>query len=246
MGFLDRVKKAVVPDFDELPRPGGDVGGVPGRALVVSEVSNPYGSDLGGRTNSVVARYVNADLELRRLDGDDRIVEVRAYVGQRAAQVLRRGMEVPVRVDPGSGVILGLDAELWEAEAEVIFAREAAQGGPAYVPPEASEVPDMALAGAAPGAYEQSLRIDAGDPALAPISGVDFETFVAIEVALQSSRVFRPDDQEAQAVARGVAPGTWAAASKGWNKRVRKDRRLAGRLGAAHAEAQAAADQDGG
>ncbi len=74
------------------------------------------------------------------------------------------------------------------------------------------------------------------------VAGVDIETWLAVEVGIVVDSVHRPAEQDAYAAARGVPVGEWAAVSKEWNVRARKDFRVGARLGAAH---QAAADARG-
>ena len=217
VGFLDRVAKAFVPAVDK--RPGGELGGVPARAVVVEK--RAYGTPEKG----VSTRYVNLDLVLRVVGDDEgQTTKVRAYVAPRAAVIATAGLEVPVRVDE-SGALLGLDGEAWEAEAKVLDAEYEAGTRTRGDRRTAADV----------------LTIDPADPVLAPIAGVDLDTWLAIEVGLVADGV-PPREQEAYAVARGIPAGSWAAVSKGWTTRARKDFRVGTKLGAAH---QAAADARG-
>jgi len=124
MGFLQRVAKAVTPDTTDVPRPGGDLGGVPGRAVVIRKLGH------ASLEKHETPRYINVDFEARlvgRAGGPP--IEIRAYVAPRAAVILWEGLEVPVRVDRVSGAVLGLDGDAWEAEAEKLDELYEAQGG---------------------------------------------------------------------------------------------------------------------
>ena len=214
MGFLDRVARAFVPAAGK--RPGGDLGGVPARAVVVEKRGH------GTPDHGVSTRYVNLDVVLRVVGDDEgHTTKVRAYVAPRAAVIATAGLEVPVRVDE-SGALLGLDGEAWEAEAQVLDAEYEA---------------GMRTRGDRRTAADV-LAIDPADPVLAPIEGVDLDAWLAIDVALVADNV-PPREQEAYAAARGVPAGSWAAVSEGWSTRARKDFRVGAKVGAAH---QAAAD----
>ena len=115
MGLLDRVVKAVIGDAGAGPRPGGELGGVPARAIVVEKRGH------GTPESGVRTRYVNLDLTLRVV-GEELTTKVRAYVDPRAAVIATAGLEVPVRVDATTGALLGLDGDAWESEAKVLDA----------------------------------------------------------------------------------------------------------------------------
>lgn len=217
MGFLDRVAKAIIPKAGE--RPGGELGGVPARAVVVEKRGH------GTPDRGTSTRYVHVDLVLRVV-GEEQTTQLRAYVAHRAAVIATAGLEVPVRVDESTGALLGLDGDAWEAEAQVLDAEYEAGTRKRGDQRTSADV----------------LAIDDADAALAPIAGVDMETWLAVEVGLVADGVHNPADHDAYAAARGVPAGEWAAVSKEWNARARKDFRLATRLGAAH---QAAADARG-
>jgi len=220
MGLLNRIAKRVMPDVTDIPRPGGEIGGVPARAIVVEK------RGFAAPEKHEVPRYVNLDLVLRLVGDDERhTVDVRAFVAPRAAVIATAGLEVPVRVDPATGALLGLDGEAWEAEAVILDAEYEAGTRRRGDTRTAADV----------------LAIDDADPALEPIAGVDLETWLAVEVGLVADAV-RPGEHETYAMAKGVPTGCWAEASDGWMKRARKDFRIGSRLGAAH---QAAADARG-
>jgi hypothetical protein len=52
--------------------------------------------------------------------GSEQETEVTFYVDVIAHRELQPGVEVPLRVDAGSGAVLGLDVAAWEAEARAI------------------------------------------------------------------------------------------------------------------------------
>jgi hypothetical protein len=121
MGLLDRLKqraRAEIATFTDHPRPNGDVEGDPARAVIVEKRSQ------GTVEAGVANQFIFVDLVLR-LVGDDAgttTTEVRAYVAPRAAALAKDGREVPVRLDPETGALAGLDAAAWEQEAAAIDA----------------------------------------------------------------------------------------------------------------------------
>ena len=108
------------------PDPNSELGGVPAR----------------GRVTKIGNHYVSGDTSLNRRDGrwvaDEQVArwnfhkvwvvadgasadmptEVHCYLARPAHRALRPGIEVPLRVDAGSGAVLGLDVAAWEAEVD--------------------------------------------------------------------------------------------------------------------------------
>src|SRR5688500_11017025 len=113
MGFLDRVAKVFVPDVGKREA----LGGVPARAVIVEKLSHGT-PDHGTRVSTV-----HLDVVLRVVgDHEAQTTMVRAQVAPRAAVIATGGLEVPVRVDPSTGTLLGLDSQAWEEEAKVLDA----------------------------------------------------------------------------------------------------------------------------
>ncbi len=137
-------------------------------------------------------------------------IELAAWVQERRLDRIRLDWPSAAEARPGVG------------EAPVPLLAPAV--APAQPPPDVVGIPAAPRAGIdlapAPGAF-------------APIAGVDFETYVAVEVALIRDRV-APSDYDAYAAEHhGVPPGGWSAAANGWQQRIRGD----WRLGAAFGEA---------
>lgn len=76
-----------------------------------------------------------------------------------------------------------------------------------------------------------------GDPALEPIHGVDFDTWVSLEAGIRRDDVPQPD-RDADAQTYGVPAGAWPAVAAGWAQRRSTDYRMAQRAGT-HIEWQA-------
>ena len=121
------------------PDPNSEVGGVPARGRV-TKIGNHYASGGDTSLNRRDGRWVSERQESRWnfhkvwvvADGApaDRPTEVQCYVNMIAHRELQPGVEVPLRVEPGSGTVLGLDVAAWEAEAPAVrAARAGAPGG---------------------------------------------------------------------------------------------------------------------
>ena len=129
MGFFDKLHK--VRDKAQgavgavIPRPGGDIGGVPARGTVVELIQGPF-----GQRNRGSALWNKVTLSLRLADADPSSAPqvVECSLKTRAWLDLDEGLDVPVRVDAATGALLGLDCEAYEAE------RDARPPTPGYVP----------------------------------------------------------------------------------------------------------------
>lgn len=75
--------------------------------------------------------------------------------------------------------------------------------------------------------------LDASDPLLAPIEGVDFDTWVSVQAHLVRERVPRSRYDEV-AVGHGVPAGRWAAVESAWRSRMAGNPGLAQRFGEAY------------
>lgn len=184
-----------------IPRPGGDPGGVPARGVLVEIVQGPWGDH---ESNS--ARWYKVTLNVRLADqgASVAVTTVETYLGGGAWADLQPGQEVPVRVDPNSGAVIGFDPV--EHEAEVDARRRA----PAPAPP--STAPDAA--------------------ALAPIEGVTLEQWVSVQAGIAKGAI-APADYETFAAAHGIPAGRWAAISGAWQMRANTDWKVGSAFGAA-------------
>ncbi|MEY2453259.1 MAG: hypothetical protein QOD92_2833 [Acidimicrobiaceae bacterium] len=196
-----------------IPRPGGDVGGVPARGIVVEVVSAPI--DNSDILNPDVALWSKVVLSLRRADApDDPGTRVDTWLQTRAWREIDAGHEVPVRVDPASGRLLGFDAEAYEGEVDA--RREAAKRSPT---------------GSDPTAPFPSIDADE----LEPIEGVSLEQWATTYARMMKDGIVMPADQDAFAASRGAPPGRWAAIMGEWQARSNADWKISSKFATAYA-----------
>jgi hypothetical protein len=197
-----------------IPRPGGDVGGVPARGIVVEVVSAPL--DDSDILNPSVSLWSKVVLRLRSVDGgpDGPSAEIDTWLQTHAWREIDVGHDVPIRIDPATGRVLGLDAEVYEAEVD--RRRDAAKLSPTGYDPTAP-FPE----------------IDAG--ALAPIEGVTLELWATTYARIIKDGIIYPADQDAFAVSRGVPPGRWAAIMTAWQARSNADWKVGSKFATAYA-----------
>ena len=156
------------------------------------------------------------------------------------------GERLPVRLDPVTAKVLTIDVPrtktLLEGRpappSERTSWRDELNPAPGLSQAPAavralSAVP-AAFLGAARGMFKTAEPDDGGippgDPALEPIHGVDFDTWVAVEAGIRRDDVPQPA-RDAYAQSYGVAPGVWPAAASGWAHRRSTDHRMAQRAG---------------
>ena len=134
MGPFDRVKRAVAGVGANPPDPNSELGGVPARGRV-TRIGNHYASggdtSLNRRDGRWVMEHQEARWNFHKVwvvpAGSEQETEVSCYLDLIAHRELQPGVEVPIRVEPGSGMVLGLDVAAWEAEAPAV--RDARAGG---------------------------------------------------------------------------------------------------------------------
>ncbi len=166
---------------------------------------------------------------------------------------MAEGDEIPVRVDPASGSVIAFDRGALEVEyqprkgelkqdgkrrSSLRFVLGVEKGDIADLGDAASELRDL------PGQWKEALneRPAAGgglqddDPVLAPIEGVGFDTWVAVQAAVVRERV-APRDHDALAQRHGVPPGRWADVQAAWMARMKGNPGLAQRFGEAYQSA---------
>jgi hypothetical protein len=115
MGFLDRLKAAVIPDYSDLPRPGGEPrGGLAARATIVGTSGSLSGTE--------TVRWSGKTLDLQLVERPEQRAKVDCYFSEREFLVAITGAEIPVRVHESTGVILGVDYDAWTAEVDTIHA----------------------------------------------------------------------------------------------------------------------------
>jgi hypothetical protein len=168
MGFLRKMRNAAQGAVGAvIPRPGGDIGGVPARGVIVEVIQGPFSGRDGEYTlwNGVT---VSARLATDPADTPPMVIE--CYMKSHAWRDLEPGRDVPVRVDAQSGALIGLDCEAYETEVD-------------ERPPIEIEIPSMepeagALAPIEGVSLEQWAAVQAGiaKNAIAP---ADYESFAS-------------------------------------------------------------------
>ena len=110
MGFFDKLHK--LRDKTQgaigavIPRPGGDVGGLPARGTIVELIQGPF-----GQRNHSSALWNKVTISLRLADAppESQPTVVECDLKTRAWLDLDPGLDVPVRVDSTTGELLNLD-----------------------------------------------------------------------------------------------------------------------------------------
>jgi hypothetical protein len=227
MGLFDRVKRAVVP---EVRDPNPVLGGEPGRGEVVKVGRHSAGgtdTSLNRRDGKWVSVAHDSPWNYHEFvvvpvgAGREAAESLRAYVSVPAHRAIRDGVVVPLRMDPASGRVLGLDVAAWEAEVSAGSVERARPDEPAGIAAGGSPAPAAA---------------DAPDPAeLPPVEGVGFDLWVRVEHALATERV-PPDRYDSRAAQLGVPTGRWAEVQAEWQRRMKADFKLAAQFGAAYQE----------
>ena len=135
------------------------------------------------------------------------------------------GRQLPIAVDPDRPGRAKVD---WETAANEAATEHGALDDP---PPEGSVAALLDVpADATPVA--QTDAAPPADPAVAPIEGVDLETWAAITAGIARARV-APADYDAHAVRHGAPPGRWSAIDAQWQSRMMSDWRVGAKMGEA-------------
>jgi hypothetical protein len=145
-------------------------------------------------------------VSVRRVDQPIGPTTVTVYLHGDGWRMICEGDNVPIRVDESTGAILGIDGDAYEAEVERQVEELQSQ------PP-----PDV-----------RSIDADA----IAPIDGVTFEHWVAVEAGIARDRV-APGDLESYAETHGVPAGQWTTTRRAWQQRMTSDWRIGARFGEA-------------
>jgi hypothetical protein len=208
MGFFRKVRSGFA---KVIPRPGGDPGGVPARGIVVEVVNGPWGDQ-----EDSYSLWTKVTLSLRRADApaDTPGTVVDCYMSGAAWREIEAGHDVPIRVDPASGVVLGLDGDEHDKE---VNAREDA----AKVSPTGRDIT---------AAFPS---VEAGE--LAPIEGVSLELWATTYARMMKDGIVMPDAQEAFAASRGVPAGRWTAIMTEWQARSNADWKIGAKFASIYA-----------
>ena len=207
MGLVKKLRGALA---KAIPRPGGDVGGVPARGIVVEVVSGPWGDQ-----DENFALWTKVVLRLRRADAPDAPpTTVDCWMSGAAWREIEAGHDVPIRVDPATGAVVGLDADAHDAEVDA-RAQEAKASGRGADPTAA--FPDISEEG------------------IAPIEGVSLELWATTYARIVKDGIISPADQDAFAASRGVPPGRWAAIMSEWQARSNTDWKIGSKFATAYA-----------
>jgi hypothetical protein len=224
--------------------------GVPARAVVVEYWQGRGTPDVSFESKTTSLRFRAI---VRLVDGDGQTVEVSGRLTFWVGWSVVEGDTIPVLVDAQSGRPIDFDAPelerqmapclpLYKAESkrrssirydlreagisreEVRNAKESAKA--------LRQLPrqwkDAVFDKPAPGG-----GLDASDPVLAPIEGVDFDTWVAVQAELVRERVPRNRYDEV-AGRHGVPPGRWGDIESAWRGRMTGNPGLAQRFGEAY------------
>jgi len=207
MGLIKKMRGALA---KAIPRPGGDVGGVPARGIVVEVVSGPWGDQ-----EDSYSLWTKVVLRLRPADAPDAPpTTVECYMSGAAWREIEIGHDVPIRVDPATGVLLGLDGDAHDAEVDA-RERDAKASG----------------RGADPTAAFPTIS----DDSIAPIEGVTLELWATTYARIVKDGIIYPDDQDAFAASRGVPSGRWAAIMGEWQARSTRDWKVGSKFATAYA-----------
>lgn len=222
-----------------------DPDGVPGRAVIV------YVGGVGGRAAGEEPPHKdlsrNIKLDVRLIAGDGTIQAVKGRLPGFVWWLLEEGQEIAVRVDPASGAVIGYDRAALETEftprigelragrrPESLFDLEKGELAnlPAAVKDLRKDLRNLPhqLKDAMADRPPSGGGLAGDDPLLAPIEGVDFDTWVTVQAAVVRERV-APRDHDALAQRHGVPVGRWPAVQSGWQARMKGNPGLAQRFG---------------
>ena len=155
--------------------------------------------------------------------GDE--VTVKASISTWVATLIEPGLDIPVERDPSTGAITKVDSKLLTDELAP-RKEEADRKRPGFaVDPALQGVAETAGAirdAVFRKATTEQPPLSAGDPRREAVSGVTWETFVAVSAHLQVHPAPQGgDDKVAQQY--GVLPYTWLAVSRVWEGRISAD-----------------------
>ncbi len=226
--------------------------GVQGRAIVVYYGGVNQASGAGPPDGATTGK-ANAKADVRLVNGDGRVETVKGWLPQWVTWLMAEGDEIPVRVDPASGSVIAFDrgalkTEYQPRKGELKQDQKRRSSFRFLVGVEKGDVADLRDAasdlGNLPGQMKEALNelpaagggLRDDDPALAPIEGVGFETWVAVQAAVVRERV-APRDHDALAQRHGVPLGRWTDVQAAWMARMNGNPGLAQRFGEAYQSA---------
>ena len=221
---------------------------MPGRAVIV------YVGGVGGRASGEESPHKdlirNTKVDVRLVGGDGTVQEANGRLPGFVWWLLEEGQEIAVRVDPVTGAVIGYDRSALEAEftpriGELKEARKRETSMRYVFGVEKDQVADLPVAAQdlrnLPRQFRDALAdrppvgggLGADDPLFAPIQGVGFDTWVAVQAAVVRERV-APRDHDSLAQRHGVPARCWPAVQSGWQARMKGNPGLAQRFGEAY------------
>lgn len=225
--------------------------GVPGRAVIVSV------GGVGGRASGEESPHKDLirtiKVDVRLVGGDGSLQAVKGLLPGFVWWLLEEGQEIAVRVDPATRAVLGYDRSALEAEfapriGELKQARKRETSMRYVLGVEKEQMADLPAAAQdlrkLPRQFMDALAerpplgggLAGDDPLLAPIQGVAFDTWVAVQAAVVRERV-PMRDHDALAQRHGVPAGCWPAVQSAWQARMKGNPGLAQRFGEAYQSA---------
>ena len=151
-------------------------------------------------------------------------VTVKATMSTQIADLVVQGLDIPVERDATTGAITKVASKQLAQE----LAGQTTPGNSGWaLDPDVQGMIETAGAigklfkGATPAEKPASMS----DPRRKPISGITWETWVAIRAELQVHGA--PNGEDAVALKHGVIRGTWLAINSAWNGRVATNPELA-------------------
>ena len=226
--------------------------GVPGKA-VIAEYNGGKQEEREGPPSLGTKRKVGVDAVI--VGGNGQLVHVKGWLTSEVWWLMADGDEIDIRLDPDTAEVLGYDTaamkeryapRLPEMKEDLKYASsvfrkpvdilkediEAYKGLPGAVKDGVSGMRQAWKEGA--GAEE--MATPDGDPSLAPIEGVTFDTWVAVSAGIVRERV-RKKDYDELASRHGVPTGRWPEIEAAWKSRMMGNPGLAQRFGTAYQQA---------
>ncbi len=152
--------------------------------------------------------------------GDE--VTVKATLSSTTADLVRRGLDIPVERDAAGAITKVASKQL---TAELADRAKGAGSGWALDPEVEGMIETVtALGSALAGKPSAAASPSAGDPRRKPVDRITWEIYVAVCADLQVNGA--PNGSDAVALKYGVIRGTWLAVSSVWKGRIAADPEL--------------------